>query len=463
MFKLRTLLAVGALLTVSLCLWALWPCSSNIPAQVAHPVVHVKLQAGVQAFAAPLDHATAVPLFGRSAAELAADRNKALALGATDTPDLSAWYRIDNSANPEALVERLLHRSDVETAFIAPTPELALLQVESRAGDRCPINTPTYDEMQGYLSEAPDGIHAAAAWALPGGRGKNVSFADIEGGWNVAHEDLPKERIKHVAGRQVRDRGWVAHGTAVVGVVASKDNRLGMVGIAPDVAKIFTASYQRIGVAAAIDRAQAKLKRGDVLLIELHAIGPRRRFMPMEYWDDVYDVVKVATDRGIVVVAAAGNGGENLDHRAYERRFDSSFRDSGAILVGAGAPPRPGFVPRSRLDFSNYGARVDVQGWGYKVASLDYGDLQDCGSPHVRKYTAEFAGTSSASPIVTGSALLLQSIHKERHQGEVLSPKALRALLRRTGSAQADGPEGPASEQHIGSLPNLSAAIAELP
>ena len=59
---------------------------------------------------------------------------------------------------------------------------------------------------------------------------------------------------------------------------------------------------------------------------------------------------------------------------------------------------------RVRLDFSNYGSRVDVQGWGRMVATLEYGDLQSCTGAEAdytdRHYTGEFAGTSSASPIV---------------------------------------------------------------
>src|SRR5205085_8506118 len=114
------------------------------------------------------------------------------------------------------------------------------------------------------------------------------------------------------------------------------------------------------------------------------------------------------TRRGVLVIEAAGNGAENLDHRAYHGKLSRSGRDSGAIMVGAGAPARSGFVDRARLDFSNYGSRVDVQGWGRKVATLDYGDLQRC-SGDDRHYTGEFSGTSSASPIVAGAAVLLES------------------------------------------------------
>ena len=115
-----------------------------------------------------------------------------------------------------------------------------------------------------------------------------------------------------------------------------------------------------------------------------------------------------------------------------------------------------GWTDRSRLDFSNYGSRVDVQGWGRMVATLDYGDLQGCDATG-RKYTNYFGGTSSASPIVAGAALLVESIVKTERRCP-LSPKDLRTLLVDTGSPQTDGPHGPA-KQHIGPRPDLAGAI----
>lgn len=57
----------------------------------------------------------------------------------------------------------------------------------------------------------------------------------------------------------------------------------------------------------------------------------------MEFWDDVFEVVQVASARGVVVVEAAGNGAEDLDHEAYGGKLDRRRRDSGAIMVPAHA------------------------------------------------------------------------------------------------------------------------------
>lgn len=418
---------------------------------------HIKL--------APGEAAVGEALFSRSPESYAAISQASLGV----VPDLGLWRRIAvPPGTTDDQLEELVESGVATAAFVAPIPELASARTFRASpqadrqddGESCPIVTPLYEPYQGYLGPAPSGIDATAAWRLPGGLGQNVWFADVEGGWNDKHEDLPGDRITHVHGRKVYEPGWMAHGTAVLGEVVARPNDIGMVGIAPAVERIVTASVFRSSPAAAIDAAAAALRPGDVLLIELHAKGPRRRFLPMEYWDDVYEAIVLATTRGVVVVEAAGNGGENLDHWVYRKKLRRTSRDSGAIMVGAGAPARKGFSDRSRLDFSNYGSRLDVQGWGRRVATLDYGDLQSCEGANERDYTDYFGGTSSASPIVAGAALLIQSIVKERG-GSLVKPRQMRALLADTGSPQTDGPHGPKS-QRIGPRPDLARAIEQL-
>lgn len=446
---------------VALALAAGWWWRGDRPAR-RELEVHVALRPGADHVVVPGVEVAEAALFGRAPAALARDRVQAMAMVGAPLPDLSRWRRLTlrgTRAQLDRAMAALERRPEVETAFVAPRPELATVADRARVeGGACPIRTPAYERRQGYLGPAPAGIDAAAAWSLPGGQGQAVRFADIELAWELGHEDLPGDRARELAPprRPYRDS---AHGTAVLGEIAARDNGLGMIGIAPAVAQVLVVSVAERSPADAIDRAAAALGAGDVLLIELHAIGPRNRYLPMEYWDDVYEAIRLATARGVIVVEAAGNGAEDLDHPRYRGRLDRAGRDSGAILVGAGAPALPGWVDRSRLDFSNHGSRVDLQGWGRMVATTGYGDLQGC-SDAERKYTARFSGTSSASPVVAGAALLVESVALAR-TGRPLSPAALRALLVATGSPQTDGPHGPAS-QHIGPRPDLRAALARL-
>lgn len=363
------------------------------------------------------------------------------------------WWKLQVPASHvEAEMTMLRADPSIAEAYIVPAYSLP----SESAGDSCPINTPSYNSRQGYLEPAPSGIDAAAMWRTQT-VGQGVWFADVEGGWNGKHEDLPGDRIAHVFGRPVIDPSWRAHGTAVLGEVVGRDNEKGVTGIAPGVERVFTSSIGGETVADALEAAAAALRPGDVMLIELQGTGPRGRFVPVEYWDDNFQAIKAATDRGVIVVEAAGNGNEDLDLKLFKGKFDRNVRDSGAIMVGAGGPPRPGYRDREKLDFSNYGARVDVQGWGRMVATLDYGDLQSCkGSERHytdRHYTNLFSGTSSASPIVAGAAVLIQSYLK-LHDRAPLAPRELRELLRATGTAQAGN-----TRQNIGPRPDLARAL----
>lgn len=135
---------------------------------------------------------------------------------------------------------------------------------------------------------------------------------------------------------------------------------------------------------------------------------------------------------------------------------------SGAIIVGAGAPPpdthgRDHGPDRSRLDFSNYGERVDTQGWGREVTTTggrhnDSGDLQG-GVNEDEWYTDTFGGTSSASPIVVGTLGCIQGVLRARRK-HPLNSAAAKDLLRNTGSPQQDAPGRPRT-QRIGNRPDL--------
>jgi subtilisin family serine protease len=424
--------------------------------------IHVKFRAGQMQVTTLPRAATVEPLFrARHGALRPRGRTAPVddtgAVAAYDDPR-DRWVRLEvDAAHTDRVLAQLASNPAVEVAFVPPTVTLPIAERARHRddGDSCPIHTPSFESHQGYLGPAPYGIDAPAAWRR-GVLGQGIWFADIEGGWNSKHEDLPGDRITHVAGERIEDRMWRAHGTAVLGEVVGVDNGRGVVGIAPNVERVFTSSIGGIPTAQAIDEAAEALRPGDVLLIELQGTGPRGRYLPMEYWDDNYDAIHAATSRGVIVIEAAGNGAENLDHKTYNGKLSRTGRDSGAIMVGAGGPPRDGFDDRVRLDFSNYGTRVDVQGWGRMVATLEYGDLQSCRGAERnytdRHYTGEFSGTSSASPIVAGAAILLESYAKQ--QGRLLTPHEVRDILRHTGTPQAGD-----TKQNIGPRPDLSRAL----
>lgn len=400
------------------------------------------------------------PLFTRP--ESALDDELARAkVNRRDVADLNLFFRIRVASAAEAaqLAIELQALPIVETAYVAPRP--APLPV-----------TPNFETGQGYLNAAPDGIGARGVWPEAGGRGAGITIADVEYNWHIDHEDLPvaadPSKILLNPGESITPLppDYTHHGTAVLGALIAANNLFGVTGIAAD-ADIRMAPASIDGgynVADAISRATAVLVPGDVILIEQQTPGANGGCdfsqvgcAPVEFNTAEFAAIQTATSLGIIVVEAAGNGQENLDSPAYLGKFDRNVRDSGAIIVGAGAAPG-GFPPaRSKLWFSSYGSRVDVQAWGEDVTTTGYGDL--FGVDVNTAYTYTFGGTSSASAIVAGSVAIVQSVRLAAGL-PVLSSSDMRSLLADTGTAQQDSGAFPASDFEIGPLPDTLAAIA---
>lgn len=368
----------------------------------------------------------------------------------------------------KAMARRLARSGAVWKAYVAPRP------VPAAATGAAP-GSRNFEPAQGYLHSAPDGIGALGARGVAGAAGRGVTICDIEGNWNLSHEDLPAG-IRLLGGTVIASLDWRDHGTAVLGEMVSRPGAVGTVGIVPDAKAVVHAAMVGgvFNTAAAISGAADKLKAGDVILIELQATGPNGKYVAMQYWDDVFAAIVAATAKGITVVQAAGNGDENFELPVFTGT--GLQKDSGAIVVGAGVPPTnffdhagagasmPGYaeigVPRSRIWFSNHGKIVNVQGWGWHVTTLGYGDAQGGTADENRWYTHRFSGTSSASPIVTGAVAALQGAAKAK-LGAPLTPAKVRSLLMSTGTPQVAGPGVPLS-QRIGPLPSLAAALKKI-
>lgn len=428
------------------------------------------------------DHgATLRPVLGLTAERLLAATAMADFAAEGPATELANFYTVAARADQmEELRSDLESQDLVEAAYIKPGAEPAVLNDMTAAPEEAPPATPDLSARQLYLDAAPGGIEARWAWTQNGGGGANVRIIDIEGAWRFTHEDLVGNQGGVVGGTQSSNLAWRNHGTAVVGEYGGDRNSFGITGISPDAHASAVSIFNSGGGAsssAAIAAAAARLRPGDIILLELHRPGPRFNFqgradqagyIAIEWWPDDYAAIVAAVARGIIVVEAAGNGAENLDDAIYQNPapgfpsgwsnpFRRANRDSGAIMVGAGAPP-PGThgrnhgADRSRLGFSNFGALIDAQGWGREVTTAGYGDLQG-GSNEDLWYTDTFSGTSSASPIVVGAVASLQGMALARGRPP-LTPAQVRNCLRTTGSPQQDEPGRPSS-QRIGNRPNL--------
>jgi serine protease len=332
---------------------------------------------------------------------------------------------------------------------------------------------PNFAANQGYFLATPQGQSCNVTRNWPGGRGENVAVCDVEYSFNANHEDLPAVTLVGSGG--VDPFNDSNHGTAVMGIVFGRDNGWGITGGVTEADAKFTfASYVGIGYSPStgVTNAASALQPGDVMLIEQQSWGPNSPplfqggFVPSEWDVFTYDAVVQAVGSGVIVVATVGNGNENLDAPIMSTGNGGHWpflavNDSGAIMVGAGAAAT-GFgnsdVPRSRQWYSNYGSRLDVQGWGERIYTLGYGDAFNSEGVN-RRYTTNFGGTSGAGPIVTSAAAALSSIW-EAVDGTPLDPFTARDALRTSGAAQQSGVR-PAS-QRIGNLPDVVGAFNTL-
>ncbi|WP_224248227.1 immunoglobulin-like domain-containing protein [Hyalangium gracile] len=370
-------------------------------------------------------------------------------------PDLNLYFRVRLPAvlDAQRIAAAFRELPEVEAVYRVPRPVETPL-----APDYYSISSGSYQQ---YQDEAPVGIDGRYAQTVPGARGTGVKICDIEYSFNAAHVDLGTVTVIGPAG--VDPFSNDNHGTAVLGVYGSLPNGEGTLGIAHDAQKLFAYANTRSGgynVGAAVTTCAANLGAGDVIVIEQQLSGPLggTNYVPSEWYKPWYDAIKAAVAANKVVVAAAGNGGQNLDAPIYSTGNGGHYpflpqNDSGAIIVGAGQSPVYGPSARAAHSFSNYGSTVDLQGWGDRVTTTGYGGLYSSEGVN-RWYTGTFSGTSSATPIVAGAVASVQGASIAAGQG-VLSPSAMRSLLLSTGTPQA-------GSNHIGPLPNLRQALSAL-
>ncbi len=389
------------------------------------------------------------PRIHLSAERIAALEQRAAQRSGKSQPDLLGIHDVSlpEPASPlelRALAEQLQAHPLVEYAFVRPL-------APPPPGDISPT-TPDYTDQQDYLAADP-GLDIGFAESI-GATGQNVRLSDCEYGWIATHEDLMDRDLHLEAGQTVPDfvaeYGYDDHGTAVLGITSANHNGYGISGTVVD-APVYTypewsdeeADRRLTAIAAALADSAA----GDVVMLEMQiGVLCTSCYGPAELDPDVWTVVRTGTDAGVVVVAAAGNGGQDLDEGWYASNY-ATWGDSGAILVGAGSAS----TRHQPLYYSTFGTRVDLQGWGERVFPLGYSSYAELGGDRNQSYTADFSGTSSATPIVTSAVVAVQDYFIES-TGSPLSPEALRDLLVETGIPQGSG-------DHVGPFPDIAAAV----
>ncbi|WP_040373582.1 S8 family peptidase, partial [Peribacillus psychrosaccharolyticus] len=246
-------------------------------------------------------------------------------------------------------------------------------------------------------------IEAQEGWESIEDSSNLVKVAVLDTGVQDTHEDLTGRVLEgktFVDGYQETYQGDdQGHGTFVSGIIAANaNNEKGITGVAGDanvsILPVKVMNKSGVGdaynIASGIDYAVAQ----GVDVINMSLSG--------EYSETIETAVKKATDKGIVVVAASGNGGGNAD-ASYPAALPN------VLSVGAIAPKDQVY------ERSNYGSTLDIVAPGVSVLSTSL--LGDLGTDAGRYSTG--SGTSYAAPHVAAVAALYKLKHPEATASQV--------------------------------------------
>ena len=212
------------------------------------------------------------------------------------------------------------------------------------------------------------------------------------------------------------DKEEILHGTHVAGIVAQvRNNKIGGDGIANNV-QILTVravpdgdEYDKdiaLGIRYAVDNG-AKVING--------SFG--KAFSPHKQW--VYDAIKYAESKDVLIVHAAGNDAKDIDKEDnFPNDSDDKVTEFADNMITVGALNYE-YGTNVVADFSNYGKlNVDVFAPGVKIYASTPNN------------TYQFLqGTSLAAPNVAGVAALIRSYYP------TLTAKQVKHILMDSGTA----------------------------
>lgn len=295
-----------------------------------------------------------------------------------------------------------------------------------------------------------DAVQAPEAWSL-GARGAGVRVAVLDSGIDAEHPDLAPNlnsalSVSFVPGEDwnIRPGVYFNHGTHVAGTIAAADNGIGIIGVAPEAELVavkvlseYTGSGSFGGIIQGI--VYAADIGADVINMSLGADIPHNARGAAELFVATARATQYATQRGSLIVAAAGNDARDLDHDQSLKAFPAELPH--VLSVAATAPVGWATGTSPSLDFpasySNYGqSGIDFSGPGGDAAypgnenCLVAGLVRPCWVLDLVFSTVSgawswTAGTSMAAPHVSGVAALVIGAN-----GGDMDPAAVERALR---------------------------------
>ena len=326
-------------------------------------------------------------------------RRTATGLGTTrDVSDIYYAY-LNAGVSPMALVEQF--RQDPRVVYAEPLYKHRLYESP---------NDPLFSDQTHYIV-----INAELAWDIVKGSSGDVVIAIVDGGTDTDHPDIQANlwvNPDEIPGNGIDDdnngfiddvNGWnfandsgdpsgltqtpsaADHGTIVGGIVSAvSDNNNGVAGtswnaklmplntVDPDEDLIIKFGYD--GLLYAIENG------ANVVNMSWGRPGPPSVFE--------LDLIEMANDLGVAMVASAGNAGNSVPN--YPAAYPHVLSVASTDLID------------SKAGFSNFGAWVDLAAPGVGILSTLDGDA-----------FGELSGTSFSAPMVAGVVALVKTQHPD--------------------------------------------------
>ena len=292
-------------------------------------------------------------------------------------------------------------------------------------------------------------MHAREAAAVNVKRAP-VTVAVVDSGVEDTHPDLEgrvdtSRSVKcSVNGVATQDfYGWrdeFYHGTHVAGIIAANHNDIGIDGIAPEatIVAIQATNDNRLIYPEYVTCAfMWAASHGVDVVNNSYSMDPWVYWSPTDPeqaagLEAATRSIKYAQDKGLAVIAAAGNEGVDIDNPWIDngsptdvptptknRDVEGSIRVPSMLdgvaqvsAVGQAYNVKPG-LSLGRAEFSNYGHTIDFAAPGDQIYST-------ATTLFYRSGYAVADGTSMATPHVSGVAALIKSVHPELTGAQVI-------------------------------------------